>query len=168
MKSDYNNLPKLPLSRRLFFEAQPSELSFGHDLLAPLDSIPHNSKIIDEKERSMERKRVTKRLISIIHEHQIVANRLGVEFNHILIHRTIDALIAEASATTSAANLVDLNEVTQYLLTSLYEELLEEPSNILYTTKVSIDVVRYEAMDVLFWKECLIELRHHFTPLSSQ
>jgi hypothetical protein len=34
----------------------------------------------------------------------------------------------------------------------------EEPSNILFTTQVNEEVVRYEAMEVGFWRECLGEL----------
>lgn len=34
----------------------------------------------------------------------------------------------------------------------------EEPSNILFTTQVNEDVVRYEAMEAGFWRECLGEL----------
>lgn len=38
-----------------------------------------------------------------------------------------------------------------------------EPSSILFTTHIAKDVVRYEAMEVAFWKECVAALRQRLT-----
>ena len=43
-------------------------------------------------------------------------------------------------------------------------ELLAEPSNILFTTQVSEDIIRYEAMEAAFWAECIAALRKKLTP----
>jgi hypothetical protein len=42
---------------------------------------------------------------------------------------------------------------------SLFDELLGEPSNIFFTTKVDSKTLRYEALPKEFWKECLALLR---------
>jgi alpha-galactosidase len=42
-----------------------------------------------------------------------------------------------------------------HVLTRLFEELVEEPSNILFTTTTGPETTRYDAMDATFWLECL-------------
>ena len=47
------------------------------------------------------------------------------------------------------------DEIHAYCLDRLFEELVEEPSNILFTTKTGPDTMRYDAMNAEFWIECL-------------
>jgi hypothetical protein len=93
---------------------------------------------------------------------QEIEDRSG-EARRITARNTIiDALIAESHRQDPAPILAQHDEIHTYVLTTLYEELLEEPSNILHTTRVSDDVIRYQAMDVDFWRECLALLREQF------
>ena len=52
-------------------------------------------------------------------------------------------------------NLKKLDEIHGYCLNRLFDELVEEPSNILFTTKTGPDTMRYDAMNAAFWIECL-------------
>ena len=47
------------------------------------------------------------------------------------------------------------DEIHGYCLNRLFDELVEEPSNILFTTKTGPDSIRYDAMNAKFWLECL-------------
>ena len=47
------------------------------------------------------------------------------------------------------------DEIHGYCLNRLFDELVEEPSNILFTTKTGPDTIRYDAMNASFWIECL-------------
>jgi hypothetical protein len=80
------------------------------------------------------------------------------------IQQVLLALEAETRREDPHLHLTTGDEVRTYVLTSLYEDLLAEPSNILFTTHVAKDVVRYEAMEVAFWKECVAALRQKLTP----
>ena len=42
-----------------------------------------------------------------------------------------------------------------HALTRLFEELVEEPSNILFTTITGPETTRYDGMDTALWLECL-------------
>jgi hypothetical protein len=114
------------------------------------------------EDRSGEARRITARLRAIIDDHLPAAARLGVTLDSAALNTIIDALIAESHRQDPAPILAQHDEIHTYVLTTLYEELLEEPSNILHTTRVSDDVIRYQAMDVDFWRECLALLREQF------
>ena len=47
------------------------------------------------------------------------------------------------------------DEIHGYCLNRLFDEFVEEPSNILFTTKTGPDTTRYDAMNAAFWIECL-------------
>lgn len=111
------------------------------------------------EDRKGEARRIVKRLLAIIADHHNSANCIGVALHQPLLLNVVAALEAETRNEDPAPLLHHDDEVRAYLMQALYEELLEEPSNILFTTQVKPDVVRYEAMEVGFWRECLSELR---------
>ena len=110
------------------------------------------------EDRKSEAKRIVKRLLAIIADHHSSADCIGVALDQPLLLKVVSALEAETRNEDPAPLLCHEDEVRAYLMRALYEELLEEPSNILFTTQVNPDVVRYEAMEVGFWRECLAEL----------
>lgn len=116
------------------------------DPLVPPREIPN---------RTAEARRVVARLRAIVADHQASAARLGLTMDHANLHKVIDALIAESHRLDPEPWLAHPDELVSYVLRALYEELLEEPSNILFTTQVSATVMRYDAMDADFWRECL-------------
>lgn len=111
------------------------------------------------EDRKGEAKRIVKRLLAVIADHHSSADCIGVALDQPLLLQVVSALEAETRNVDPAPLLAHDDEVRRYLMQALYEELLEEPSNILFTTQVSEDVVRYDAMEVGFWQECLAELR---------
>lgn len=111
------------------------------------------------EDRKGEAKRITKRLLAIIADHHSSAGHIGVALDQQGLLKVVAALEAEARNEQPGPMLQDDDEVLAYLMRALYEELLEEPSNILFTTQVNPDTVRYEAMEATFWQECLAELR---------
>ncbi len=111
------------------------------------------------EDRKGEAKRITKRLLAIIADHHSSADHIGVALDQQMLLKVVAALEAEARNEDPRPLLQDDDPVSAYLMGALYEELLEEPSNILFTTQVNPDTIRYEAMEVKFWQECLAELR---------
>lgn len=109
-------------------------------------------------DRVAEARRVVARLLAIIADHRASAARLGVALDPSAMATVVRALVAESHGQDSRPILIQEDEIRSYVLTSLYEELLEEPSNILHATRVNDDVIRYEAMAVDFWRECLATL----------
>jgi hypothetical protein len=65
------------------------------------------------------------------------------------------ALRDHAKGGRGELELEDCDEILSHCLTRLYEELVEEPSNILFTTATGPDSIKYDAMDPTFWIECL-------------
>jgi hypothetical protein len=115
------------------------------------------------EDRKGEAKRIVKRLLAIIADHHASAKHIDIELDQPLLLGVVAALEAETQNEDPAPLLNHPEEVRGYLMRALYEELLEEPSNILFTTQVSPDVVRYDAMEVGFWRECLAELRRQLS-----
>jgi hypothetical protein len=153
-----------------------SDVAGMSDLISGLPPLPRRRLVseagegADEKprqeieDRKGEAGRVVKRLLAIIEDHRQAAVRLGVEMDAALLEGVVLALEAEVRREDPQVHLQMGNEVRSYLAKALYEELLEEPSNILFTTHVGPDVVRYEAMDAGFWGECVGELRRVLLP----
>jgi hypothetical protein len=113
----------------------------------------------DIEDRRGEAKRIVKRLLAIIADHHSSAVLIGVALDQSLLLKVISALEAETQGKDPSPLLYIDNEVHAYLMRALYEELLEEPSNVLFTTQISPETIRYEAMEVRFWQECLSELK---------
>lgn len=110
------------------------------------------------EDRKGETARVLKRLFAIIEDHRGSALRMEVKLEE-LLEVVIRALEAEIRRDDPEPILDQGDPLRSYLVTALYEELLAEPSNILFTTRVNEDTVRYEAMEAAFWAECVAALR---------
>lgn len=115
-----------------------------------------NLKIDD---RTAEIKRVLNRIQTLFEPHFENAEKMGMDLTFDDVISVLDALIAEADGLAPEPHLKCPDEVRQYLRQSIFDELVGEPSNILYSTKVSSDVMRYEAMPADFWKQCLCDLK---------
>ena len=79
----------------------------------------------------------------------------------------IKALRNHASGGKGTLETDGSDEIRDYCLSRLFEELVEEPSNILYTTSTGPDTVRYDAMETAFWIECLDLLEKNYSPEES-
>ena len=107
------------------------------------------------EDRAAEARRVVKRLLAIIREHRASALRVGSPLDDAALALVIRALRIESLGGDYHPLLHHDDPVTAYLRQSLFEELLEEPSNILFTTQLDDETIRYEAMESAFWRECL-------------
>ncbi|MEM6916717.1 MAG: hypothetical protein AAF491_09150 [Verrucomicrobiota bacterium] len=129
------------------------------------DVLPPSPEIKQEiADRKGEAKRIVKRLAAIVEDHRQSALHLDIEIGAREISLVISALRdhAEGGAGTPVPGARD--EVHGYCLNRLFEELVEEPSNILFTTKTGPDTVRYDAMNTPFWIECLDLMEATFCP----
>jgi len=108
--------------------------------------------------RSAEIRRVSKRLRVLLLPHFESASRLGLFLGPDDIRAVIDGLVAETDGLSPEPALACVEELRAYVRRSMFDELVGEPSNVLYTTQVNADVVRYEAMPAEFWKNCLLAL----------
>ena len=109
-------------------------------------------------DRPGEIRRVVSRLMALVVPHLDAAKAINLLLGADDLRAAISALEAEADGLDPRSRLAGPDEVRTYLRQSLYEELLAEPSNVFYTSKINPEVVRYEAMTRDFWKECLAGL----------
>jgi len=109
--------------------------------------------------RPAEIRRVVKRLRVLLAPHFESASRMGIVLSADDIQAVLDALISETEGLNPSPHLQCPEELREYLRKTMFEELAGEPSNVLYTTQVNAEVVRYEAMPTEFWKSCLLALR---------
>lgn len=105
--------------------------------------------------RPQEAKRVVKRITSIVNEHRHACLTLGVTLSAGELRIVIDALRDHAKGGSGNLDLSKCDDIQSHCLHRLFEELVEEPSNILYATKTGSDSIRYDAMESSFWIECL-------------
>lgn len=154
MSEPIPNFPKL--GRRLILPGVPLSL---HGV-SPLPEVEPAKAPQEIEDRKGELRRVVKRLLAIIEEHRVSALRLKVALDADALDIVLRALEAETRREDTAPILqAGADEIRSYVLTSLYDELLAEPSNILHTTHIAEGVVRYEAMEAAFWQECVAKLR---------
>ena len=153
-----------PMGRRIISDETPSELS-AYLNLPDISPVAQSPNIEDpKKEKSL----ILKRLQAIIREHLVSADRLGAKFSSADISIVLSALRAHAkNGTQPVFNASTNDEIHCYVLESLFAELLDEPSNILYTTKTGKDTMRYDAMQPSFWIECLDLLETKLHQLTS-
>jgi hypothetical protein len=111
------------------------------------------------KNEGAELRRGVKRLRSLLGSYFESAARMGIELGPDAIRAALNALIAEAAGLPPATHLQCPDERRHYLRCTMFDELAGEPSNILYSTRVNADTIRYEAMPHDFWKSCLRTLR---------
>ncbi len=101
-----------------------------------------------------EKSRILKRLLVLLGEHERSAHRVGIKLSHTDLKSVIGALRQHALNGTPPT-FPSPDEIHRYVLDTIFAELVEEPSNILYTTKTGEDTMRYDAMKPAFWIECL-------------
>jgi len=107
------------------------------------------------EDRRAEARRVVTRLEAILREHRASARRVGSPLDDETITMVIQALRIESLGGDYRPLLRHDDPIAAYLRQSLFDELLEEPSNILFTTRIDDETIRYEAMESAFWRECL-------------
>jgi hypothetical protein len=155
----FANIPGLSDRRIVISEDQGRIPAFVMRGIAPLAEPAPIRKPQVIEDRRTEIQNITRRLLAIIEEHRVSALRIGFELDRKELGIVIDALEAETRGEDPHALLATGGEILSYILTALYEELLAEPSNILHVTQVNEDTVRYEAMEVAFWQQCLASLK---------
>ncbi len=114
---------------------------------------------LEVENAAAEIRRVVKRLRSLLVPHFETAERMKIVLGPDDLRAVIDGLIAAADGCNPDPHLECPEELRLYLRRTMLDELADEPSNILYCTRVNDDVVRYEAMPADFWKNCLQALR---------
>ena len=107
------------------------------------------------EDRLVEARRVVKRLIVIVREHRASARRVGSPLDDEALGSVLRALWVESLGGDYRPLLQHDDPVASWLRDSLFHELLEAPGNILFTTRVDDETVRYEAIKAAFWRECL-------------
>lgn len=163
--TDPLSTPSQPEKRRLLFsEGAISDIPLSLHGIPPLPEVELPKPPQEIEDRKGEVRRITKRLLAIIEDHRVSALRMSIQLDAASLQQVILALEAESRSEDPAVILTDADEIRCYVLTSLYEDLLAEPSNILHTTHIAEDVVRYEAMEVAFWQECIAALRLKLLP----
>jgi len=105
--------------------------------------------------RKAEAKRVINRISGIILEHREASLQLNVVLGWNELSIVINALRDHAQGGQGILQLADLDEIQAHCINRLYEELVEEPSNILYSTPTGPSTTRYDSMEPSFWIECL-------------
>lgn len=164
MSAPSTNIPSLTQRRLLISEMGISGPAFTPGGICPLPELEPEKPPKDIADRKGEVRRIVKRLLAIIEEHRTAALRMKFLFHADSLDIVLRALEAETRDEDPTGILSDFDEIRTYLLTSLYEDLLAEPSNILFTTHIAKDVVHYEAMEADFWRECLAGLRQKLVP----
>lgn len=159
MNDPLPNIPPSPQRRVLISESGPGGLPIQLGTISPLPEVEPPKPAQEIENRQMEAQWIVKRLLVIIEEHRVSALRIGRVLDASALEVVISALEAELRNEDPLAILLGEDEIRSYVLTSLYEDLLAEPSNVLHTTRVAEDVIRYEAMEAAFWKECVAALR---------
>lgn len=106
-------------------------------------------------DRKGEDKRIVKRLAAIVEDHRQSALPLKIELGANDIGSVINALREHAQGSPGNPVSGARDEIHGYCLNRLFDELVEEPSNILFTTNTVPDTVRYDAMNATLWMECL-------------
>lgn len=132
--------------------------TFLRSLLDELSAREHRADaILNDRENAQidSETLVVKRITTIIAEHRDASRSLDVEIGAPELHLVIDGLRNHAQGGKGTLDLAEVDEIKAHCLNRLFEELVEEPSNIPYTTQTSPDSVRYDAMETDFWLECL-------------
>ena len=102
-----------------------------------------------------EAQRIVRRLAAIVEDHRQAAKPLNIDLGANDIRAVLASLKQHAKGGTGVPIAGARDEIHGYCLNRLFEELVEEPSNILFTTQKGADAIRYDAMSASFWLECL-------------
>lgn len=114
-------------------------------------------------DRKGEAARIVRRLAVIVEEHREAAVPLGIVFSADDVRAVIHALRDHAKGGAGLPVPGARDEIHAHVLNRLFEELVEEPSNILFTTSTGPESIRYDAMDADFWLECLDLMEKTYT-----
>ncbi len=106
-------------------------------------------------DRKGEARRVVNRLAAIVEDHRQAALPLDIELGAGDISAVLGALREHARGAAGTPVPGARDEIHGYCLNRLFDELVEEPSNILFTTRTGPGTIRYDAMNAAFWIECL-------------
>lgn len=117
------------------------------------------------RERGAEVGRVVSRLLAIVREHRASARRVGSPLDDRDLEAVIEALRVESSGGDPRPLLHHPEPVATWLRQALFEDLLEEPSNVFFTTRIDDETMRYEAMEAAFWRECLRGLAENISDI---
>lgn len=157
-----DNLPRLNRSGDVGSVGQPKGVrplfEMGTETSPPPDSAQ------DIEDRKGEAKRIVKRLGAIVEDHRQSAVPLNIELGGKDIALVIDALRDHAQGHPGTPVDGARDEIHGYCLNRLFDELVEEPSNILFTTQTGPDTIRYDAMNAKFWLECLELMEATYCP----
>ena len=132
---------------------RPIEVRPLFEMGSELPQTPEIKQEIDD--RKGEAKRVVKRLYAIFEEHREAAIPLKIELGFKDLSIVLEGLREHARGGTKITFSDSRDEIHDYCLNRLFDELAEEPSNILFTTKTGPKTIRYDAMSADFWIECL-------------
>ncbi len=142
----------------------PSEIrSVGRPLIAVGDDEPLHSEPRTDDRRA-EAVGVVKRLLIIVGDHARSATLLGIELSPADLRAVFGALRDHARGGPGVPVPGARDEIHSHVLDRLFDELVEEPSNVLHSTRTGPDSIRYEAMDPAFWIECLDLLENTLCP----
>lgn len=114
---------------------------------------------VEIHDRLAEKRRVVVRLEALLLPQVEAAARLKTILGAQDLLAVILALEAEADGLNPDPHLACPDEIRLYLRRTIYDDLLAEPSNILFATPVNAETTRYVAMPREFWKECLAALK---------
>ncbi|MFU8893847.1 MAG: hypothetical protein ACNA8L_09485 [Luteolibacter sp.] len=117
----------------------------------------------DIEDRKGEARRIVKRLAAIVEDHRQSAIPLGIELAATDLRAVIAALRDHANGGPGLPIPATREAIHAHVLTRLFEELVEEPSNILFTTVTGPETTRYDAMNPTFWLECLELMEKTYT-----
>jgi hypothetical protein len=128
--------------------------SFGRRLIA---SEPAESKRPPQamEDRGAEAARVLRRLLAIAADHTRAAKALGLELCPGDLRAVIGALRDHARGGRGLPVPGARDAIHAHVLDRFFEELVGEPSNVLFTARTGPDSIRYDAMEIAFWIECL-------------
>ncbi len=115
--------------------------------------------------RAQECVRIVTRLLDLIDRHVASLAKSGLEIGWADMQLVLLALEADADGRDVNLHLDGGDEIAAYVRRNLFDELVGEPSNIFYTTKVDAKTVRYQALPKDFWKECIALLRQKLAEL---
>lgn len=112
-------------------------------------------------ERNAEIQRVIKRLKVLIQEHITSAIELGINIDSDDVLAVIESLHEHAMGGLGLPVSGARDTIHSHVLNRLFEEIVEEPSNILFVKEgaSSKEPHGYESMDIDFWIECLDHMK---------
>lgn len=99
--------------------------------------------------------RVVARLHSIVREHRTSARRIGTPLDNRSLQNIIAALHAESYGADYRPYLEHPDPVADFLRNALFNDLLEVPCTLLFTTRSGTGTNSYKTMAPSLWRECL-------------